>query len=72
MGYEYSDEFFEQLKDVRDSGQTNMLDQQGVQTVASQMDHDTLYRRIRRMNPGDFFMLITEQFTDWLEDNYDE
>ena len=58
---------FEQLKQVRDSGKTNMLQWDGVYGITWD---DNLYELMAWMehhNSTEYFHMLTGEFSEWLE-----
>ena len=62
-----NDLIFEQLKKVRDSGKTNMLQWDGVYGATWDMQLYELMGWMEAHSDNDFFYLLTVDFSEWLE-----
>jgi hypothetical protein len=66
---EPSDAVFEQLKAIRDGGQTNMLDRKAVQNLSYVKGHTELEMYLDGLSRREYGELIMEEFAKWLEEN---
>jgi len=66
---EPSDAVFEQLKAIREGGQTNMLDRKAVQNLAYVEGHTELEMHLDGLSRGEYGELIMDKFAEWLEEN---
>ena len=62
-----SEVIFEQLKQVRDGGKTNMLQWDNVYGIAWDENHYDLIDWMDTHGQMDYFHLLTGEFSEWLE-----
>ena len=67
-----NDPLFEQLKEVRDSGETNMLQWGSVYRIACDSGYSELIIWMENHDTLGYFHMLTGSFSEWLENGEGE